>query len=200
MNKQEAIEIIEQSKIKIANRERAIFKAGEIIEECVQVDYVPLEVVVNTIDQIGQPQKVVVSKFVAEWYERNKNDLDTAIYDTIAGVYREVTGENDDLLDTFEKWLVNEDNSISILVQMQLFGYEVEQEKLYTVEIPEPNRLDTVMFLYKENGKVFIGSDIFLDEAPNYRWKNDPDNQLTESEIKQDFEWAWNAGFAKEVE
>ena len=127
MNKQEAIEIIEQSKIKIANRERVIFKAGEIIGECVQVDYVPLEVVVNTIDQIGQPQKVVVSKFVAEWYERNKNDLDTAIYDTIAGVYREVTGENDDLLDTFEKRLVNEDNSISIIVQMQLFGYEVEQ-------------------------------------------------------------------------
>lgn len=24
--------------------------------------------------------------------------------------------------------------------------------------------------------------------------------QLTENEIKQDFEWAWEAGFAKEVE
>ncbi|CYU92486.1 Uncharacterised protein [Streptococcus suis] len=48
MNKQEAIEIIEQSKIKIANRGRVIFKAGEIIGGCVQVDYVPLEVVVNT--------------------------------------------------------------------------------------------------------------------------------------------------------
>ncbi|WP_261308531.1 hypothetical protein [Streptococcus suis] len=33
MNKQEAIEIIEQSKIKIANRGRVIFKAGEIIVE-----------------------------------------------------------------------------------------------------------------------------------------------------------------------
>uniref|UniRef100_UPI0011562D89 DUF1642 domain-containing protein n=1 Tax=Streptococcus suis TaxID=1307 RepID=UPI0011562D89 len=81
-----------------------------------------------------------------------------------------------------------------------LFGYEIEQEKLYTVEIPDPNRPDIATFLYKENGKVFIGTDIFLDEVPNYKWKNEPENQLTESEIKQDFEWAWDAGFAKEVE
>ncbi|HEL2407385.1 TPA: hypothetical protein TZS96_002305, partial [Streptococcus suis] len=74
MNKQEAIEIIEQSKIKIANRERTIFKAGEIIVENVQVDYVPLEVVVNTIDQIHEPQKVVVPKFIADSIEYCKNE------------------------------------------------------------------------------------------------------------------------------
>ncbi|WP_161941462.1 DUF1642 domain-containing protein, partial [Streptococcus suis] len=73
MNKQEAIEIIEQSKIKIANRGRVIFKAGEIIVENVQVDYVPLEVVVNTIDQIHEPQKVVVPKFIADSIEYCKN-------------------------------------------------------------------------------------------------------------------------------
>ncbi|NQO66791.1 DUF1642 domain-containing protein [Streptococcus suis] len=72
MNKQEAIEIIEQSKIKIANTKRTIFKAGEIVGECVQVDYVPLEVVVNTINQIHEPQKLVVPKFVAEWIEECK--------------------------------------------------------------------------------------------------------------------------------
>ncbi|AZR97026.1 hypothetical protein A7J10_03880 [Streptococcus suis] len=198
MNKQEAIEIIEQSKIKIANRERVIFKAGEIIGGCVQVDYVPLEVVVNTIDQIHEPQKVVVPKFVAEWYERNKDGLNTAIYSTITKTYRKVNGENDDLLDVFEEWLVYEDNSILILIQMQFFGFEIEQEKLYTVEIPDPNRPDIATFLYKENGKVFIGTDIFLDEVPNYKWKNEPENQLTESEIKKDFDWAWQ--FREEVD
>ncbi|WP_161941354.1 DUF1642 domain-containing protein [Streptococcus suis] len=200
MNKQEAIGIIEQSKIKKANTERVIFKAGEIVGECVQVDYVPLEVVVNTINQIYEPQKVVVPKFVAEWYERNKDGLDTAIYSTITGTYRKVNGENDDLLDKFEGWLVYEVDSILTLVKMHLFGYEVEQEQLFTVRIPDPNRPDTVTFLYKENGKVFIGSDIFLDEVPNYKWKKEPENQLTEVEIKKDFEWAWDAGFAKEVE
>ncbi|MGV3010035.1 DUF1642 domain-containing protein [Streptococcus thoraltensis] len=152
------------------------------------------------IDQIDEPQKVVVPKFVAEWYERNKDDLNTAIYSTITETYRKVNGENDDLLDTFEGWLVYEDNSILILVQMRLFGYEVESEQLFTVRIPDPNRPDTVSFLYKENGKVFIGSDIFLDEVPNYKWKKEPENQLTESEIRKDFEWAWKEGFAKPVE
>lgn len=38
----------------------------------------------------------------------------------------------------------------------------------------------------------------FLDEVPNYKWKNEPENQLTESEIKEDFEWAWQ--WAESVE
>lgn len=66
------------------------------------------------------------------------------------------------------------------------------------MEIPDPNCLDVVTFLCKENGKVFIGGDIFWDEVPSYKWKKEPENQLTESEIKQDFGWAWQ--FAKEVE
>ncbi|HEM5552978.1 DUF1642 domain-containing protein [Streptococcus suis] len=198
MNKQEAIEIIEQSKIKIANRGRVIFKAGEIIVENVQVDYVPLEVVVNTIDQIHEPQKVVVPKFVAEWYERNKDNLNTAIYSTITGTYRKVNGENDDLLDTFEEWLVYEDNSISILIQMQFFGFEIEQEKLYTVEIPNPNRSGKGHAKFRLEK---IGNKVVLVKRKSKEcYQNKPNQKLTESEIKKDFEWAWDAGLAKEVE
>ncbi|MFI3107892.1 DUF1642 domain-containing protein [Streptococcus suis] len=51
----------------------------------------------------------------------------------IIGTYRKVNGENDDSPDTFEEWIVYEDNSILILVQMHLFGYEVERERLYVV-------------------------------------------------------------------
>ncbi|MBY4972948.1 DUF1642 domain-containing protein [Streptococcus suis] len=195
MNKQEVIETIEQSKIKIANRERVIFKAGETVAETEWVDHVPLEIVVNTIDKIS-PQKVVIPKFVAEWYERNKDDINTAIYSTITGTYRKVNGENDDLLDTFEGWLVYEDNSILILVQMHLFGYEVEKEKLYTVEIPNPNS-DSLTALEKfDDGTVFISQmDVFPID-----WKNHTEYQLTEAEIKQDFKWAWDAGFAEPVE
>lgn len=31
-------------------------------------------------------------------------------------------------------------------------------------------------------------------------WKKKKGFQLTESEIKKDFDWAWDAGFAEEVE
>ncbi|HFR3661500.1 TPA: DUF1642 domain-containing protein, partial [Streptococcus suis] len=174
MNKQEAIEIIEQSKIKIANRGRVIFKAGEIIVENVQVDYVPLEVVVNTIDQIHEPHKVVVPKFIADSIEYCKNEEGYGLLRAMDYC--------DEYNDTGE-WLERPENQETFALAW-LFGYEIEQEKLYTVEIPDPNRPDIATFLYKENGKVFIGTDIFLDEVPNYKWKNEPENQLTESEIK----------------
>ncbi|HEP1830467.1 TPA: DUF1642 domain-containing protein [Streptococcus suis] len=188
MNKQEAIEIIEQSKIKIANRERTIFKAGEIIVENVQVDYVPLEVVVNTIDQIHEPQTVVVPKYIADKIEYCKDTERYGLFHAMDYCY-----QYKDSADWLE---CNED----IFARAWLDGYEIEREKLYTVEIPDPNCLDVVTFLCKENGKVFIGDDIYWDEMPNDKWKNEPENQLTESEIKKDFEWAWDAGFAKEVE
>ncbi|WP_449456029.1 DUF1642 domain-containing protein [Streptococcus suis] len=89
--------------------------------------------VTDIISQIHEPQRVVVPKFVAEWYERNKDDINTALYRAIIGTYRKVNGENDDSPDTFEEWIVYEDNSILILVQMHLFGYEVERERLYVV-------------------------------------------------------------------
>ncbi|MFI3127769.1 DUF1642 domain-containing protein [Streptococcus suis] len=141
------------------------------------------------LDQIHEPQKVVVPKCVGEWIEEAKNRnfclVDALVSDLNPTEVDEwLYGENDKNQDTFARaWL---------------FGYEIEREKLYTVEIPDPNRPDIATFLYKENGKVFIGTDIFLDEVPNYKWKNEPENQLTESEIKEDFEWAWQ--FAKEVE
>ncbi|CYV04249.1 DUF1642 domain-containing protein [Streptococcus suis] len=180
------------------NKQEAIESIKKISDDLLEVKFVSLESVIDIVSQIHEPQTVVVPKFVAEWYERNKDDLNTAIYRTITKTYRKVNGENDDLLDAFEGWLVYEDNSILILIQMQLFGFEIEQEKLYTVEIPDPNCLDVVTFLCKENGKVFIGGDIFWDELPNYNWKKEPENQLTESEIKKDFEWAWQ--FREEVD
>ncbi|HEP1823753.1 TPA: DUF1642 domain-containing protein [Streptococcus suis] len=126
MNKQEAIEIIEQSKIKIANRERVIFKAGEIIGGCVQVDYVPLEVVVNTIDQIHEPQTVVVPKFVAEWLKEYRHASPLLKVLNAAEDGRVVPSAVND-------WIL--DNQRDFVVAWY-DGYEIEQEKLYTVEIP----------------------------------------------------------------
>ncbi|MFI3069651.1 DUF1642 domain-containing protein [Streptococcus suis] len=185
MNKQEAIEIIEQSKIKIANRGRVIFKAGEIIVENVQVDYVPLEVVVNTIDQIHEPQKVVVPKFIADSIEYCKNEEGYGLLRAMDYC--------DEYNDTGE-WLERPENQETFACAW-LFGFEIEQEKLYTVEIPNPvltDNSDSVTVLMK------IDSGVVLTDVVNYIGRNqEPVYQLTESEIKQDFEWAWQ--FAKEV-
>ncbi|HEL2535494.1 TPA: DUF1642 domain-containing protein [Streptococcus suis] len=138
------------------------------------------------LDQIHEPQTVVVPKFVADKIEYCKNAEGYGLFHAMDYCYQ--------YKDSAE-WLECNQETFA---RAWLFGYEVEQEKLYTVEIPDPNRPDIATFLYKENGKVFIGTDIFLDEVPNYKWKNEPENHLTESEIKQDFEWAWQ--FAVPVE
>lgn len=171
MNKQEAIERIYNASWDCPDYE------GLIVE---------VKTVNNIIYQIDEPQKVVVPKFVAEWIEEHK-----AQFSNLYTVYSWLGQQKNQV----SEWV---NSNIDIFARAWIFGYEVEKEQLYTVEIPDPNCSDTATFLYKENGKVFIGTDIFLGEFSNYKWKKDPDNQLTESEIKQDFEWAWQ--FRKEVE
>lgn len=71
----------------------------------------------------------------------------------------------------------------------------VEKEKLYTVEIPNPNEGQLSFVLMIEPGgnvriKIMHSSNLKLLET-------DSDFQLTEQEIRKDFEWAWQ--FSKEV-
>ena len=182
MNKQEAIEEIKNiGTLNIFDK-----VAGQ------QVDMVIKNEVLDIVSQIDEPQKVVVPKFVGEWYERNKDSLDPAIYSTITGTYRKLDGENNDLRGTFEGWLLYEYNSILTLVQMHLFGYEIEQEKLYTVEIPDPNSM------WKHTCLIRSSTGICISRVDRDNWEKREKHQLTEAEIKKDFEWAWQ--FAKEVE
>ena len=76
-----------------------------------------------------------------------------------------------------------------------LFGYEVEQEKLYTVEIPNPNSAGGKLVLFKQQSSGRLILDMLNPNINKPKYLH-----LTESEIKKDFEWTWDAGFAKEVE
>ncbi|MST25567.1 DUF1642 domain-containing protein [Staphylococcus aureus] len=88
----------------------------------------------NTLDnavfgKTGEPQKPVVPKFVADWFEDNKHALDLAIFTKI----RELDGKRYPHETDFENWLDNaENNPIETLIRME-DGYEVEEEPLYTV-------------------------------------------------------------------
>ncbi|WP_105106962.1 DUF1642 domain-containing protein [Streptococcus suis] len=140
--------------------------------------------VTDIISQIHEPQKVVVPKVVATWIEYCKQsnlDLDHSMRCT--RVNNAETG--------VEEWIYENQETFACA---WLFGYEIEQEKLYTVEIPDPNSYCDYRYLSRnDNG-------ICLDASNDTKWKQKKRNQFTESEIKQDFEWAWDAGFAKEVE
>lgn len=130
------------------------------------------------LDQIHEPQKVVVPKFIADLIKELKlaeytiGEIGACVYD-----YEE------------QKWI---DDNEELFYRAFLDGYEIEQEKLYTVMIPNPH-VNAYTVLQKQ------GDNIVLVGTPkNSGWRDWGMSQLTESEIKEDFEWAWQ--FAKEVE
>ena len=172
MNKQEAIKTAE-------------FRVIYPTEVRPNLEVLPLEEVKNIISQIHEPQKPVVPKFVAEWIEELKKN-----HSNLAWVWQVYPNES-----KVKNWL---EANTEKFMRAWLDGFEVETEKLYTVEIPSPNRTtEPTMYLSRdERGKIFLNS-WFL---PGQNWKKHPHSHLTEAEIKQDFEWAWDAGFAKPVE
>ena len=129
--------------------------------------------------------KPVVPQFVADWYEEHKDNLEYSI--KCLSVHGCLPVRK---IDT---WFDNEDNKpIETLVMMHKFGYIVKKEKLYTVEIPNPNSAGGKLVLSKQQstGRLILemlNSDI---NKPKYL-------HLTEAEIKEDFDWLLK--FAEEV-
>ena len=73
--------------------------------------------------------KPVVPKYVADWYEENKDVFNEEIGEYLAN-WDDVGWDN------FERWMSTayENEAITALVNMHQFGYEVEEEPRYTVE------------------------------------------------------------------
>lgn len=76
-----------------------------------------------------QPQKPVVLKVVADWFEENKDDLDTAIFEYLVLWEERYTDS------VLYQWFAKSKNKpIETLVRMK-DGYEVEKEPKYIVKI-----------------------------------------------------------------
>ena len=132
------------------------------------------------MSKIFEPQKVVVPEFIGDLIKELKN----------GGCPVGEINENT-YYDKVQEWI---DDNEELFYRAWLDGYEVEKEKLYTVEIPDPNSMYKHRFLSRNDNGVCI------DASNGNDWKQRRENHLTEAEIKQDFEWAWDAGFVKGVE
>lgn len=75
-----------------------------------------------------QQKPVVVKQFIANWYEKNKNQLEFNMWDY---VYRFEDQEGT----SFKEWF-NDSKSepFKTLVNMHQFGYEIEKEKKYIIK------------------------------------------------------------------
>lgn len=128
--------------------------------------------------------KPVVPQFVADWYEDHKDNFELSVQSLCVHGCEPVR--------KIDAWF-DGDNArpIETLVMMHKFGYKIEREKLYTVEIPNPR--SSVHYVLRK------GSDdqVYIDCYVTPKWRDYKSVQLTEAEIKEDFEWALQ--FKKEV-
>ena len=97
-------------------------------------------------DGAVEREKPVVKQFVADWYEKNKDEFELNLWLYLT----EFDEENIDMSERFGIWLGDEDNNpIQTLVNMHQFGYEVEEEKQYEVLLCNGQSLKTV---YRQGG------------------------------------------------
>ena len=115
MNKQELIERID----------KLPYVEGPIADTVT----VNREWILKSIEQLDEPQKVTVPQFVADWYEKHKNDFEFAVFN-----YLYMFDKQDE--SDFKRWFRDSRTEpFQILVSMLQFGYEVEKEKEKRYEV-----------------------------------------------------------------
>ena len=144
-----------------------------------------IERAITLVEQLDEQGKPVVPKYVADWIEWcKKNNITflgacTAICDNKNIRSLDASGWATKNQETFAKaWF---------------YGYEVEKEKLYTVEIPIANSPLGYHYVLRKT----TSGEIIIDSFFTNNWGNYDYCQLTEAEITKDHWWAWK--YAKEV-
>ena len=191
MNKKEAIE-------KIKNIDT--LNINDMITNQ-KVDMVIKNQVLDIISQIDEPQKPKVSRVAVEFYEKYKNEI-LSLDEWFSDFYSKEAIEDFPRMEELTEWLHGNDNetnrrrelALATLVTLGIDAVEIEQEKLYTVEIPNPNNTSPKykLMLVKGTNGVEILRDYYNEKRDPYIFR------LTESEIRQKDERLWQ--FAKEVE
>ncbi|MGG5196078.1 DUF1642 domain-containing protein [Streptococcus dysgalactiae] len=125
--------------------------------------------VLEILDQLDKP-KPEVPQCVADWIEECEEESLT-----LKGLF-----SNSDMPAKIFDWIFGSDENCRLMAEAWINGYTVEKEKLYTVDLP--------------NGQPLVRGINTLYFSQNLATEN---VKLTESEIRKDFEWAWQ--FAEEV-
>ena len=128
------------------------------------------QIFLEDLKQLDEPRKVKVKQFVADWYERNKNDLDYNIWDYIYNWEEQEESE-------FKNWFNCSKKAFQTLVNMHQFGYEVDEEKRYLVKI-------------KASGQYIMNNP---DENAVFFYSSRAYSKLTRKELEEaGFGWVFN--------
>ncbi|HEN0447338.1 TPA: DUF1642 domain-containing protein [Streptococcus agalactiae] len=133
--------------------------------------------VLSILDQIDQPQPEV-PQMIADVIESFDEDVNY--------LHEHMSYQSDEV----REWLTHNEREF-YEAWLAYPNITIEKEKLYTVEIPNPNS-DLKLILVKVINELKLIS-VYENELEGYS----NIRVLTEQEIRKDFDWAWQ--FAKEV-
>lgn len=114
--------------------------------------------------------KPVVPQFVADWYEKNKDSFNFYLVEVINNI---PYGADEEDFSDFEKWIDDEDDSLTILVNMHQFGYEVEKEKRYRVVFKRFASNFRVLKYHLQLKNWFTGNDSKYDHTRMYHTRKE---------------------------
>ncbi|HEN7515300.1 TPA: DUF1642 domain-containing protein, partial [Streptococcus agalactiae] len=146
------------------------------------IPVVKTHIVKVLLDQLDKP-KLEVPQMIADVIESFDEDVNY--------LHEHMSYQSDEV----REWLTHNEREF-YEAWLAYPNITVEKENLYTVEIPNPNERQLSFVLMRQlSGNVSI-KVMHRDNLDLL--KIDNNLQLTESEIRKDFDWAWQ--FRKDVE
>ena len=114
-------------------------------------------------DKIRQElNKPVIPQFVADWYEKHKDNLEYDIWEYIFNWNKQQNSE-------FHEWMNHANyKPLQTLVNMHQFGYEVEKGKRYRVKLKSNSEEIDYLVNTKRNGLRFY-SNIYTERREHTR-------------------------------
>ena len=113
------------------NKQELIGKIKEMLvfaKTISKISLVSQHEVIKLIEQLDEPQKLVVPQFVADWYEDIVDDFYVVLERLVLNYEN-----NTDM--PICKWFFETEDALTILINMHQFGYTVEKERKYTVKV-----------------------------------------------------------------
>lgn len=118
--------------------------------------HIDKKIVLGLVRQLDEPEKVKVPQFVADWYEKHKDDLEYDIWEYILHWGKQQKSE-------FYEWMNHANNKpFQTLANMHQFGYKVEEEPKYIVKLKNGQPLVKAPL----GGKFYFNQNI---TAGNYK-------------------------------
>ena len=108
----------------------------------------------------------IVPRFVADWYEEHKNDLDYQIWYEIDGF------DNNYETSRVSNWINETNDAIQTLINMHQFGYKVEEvEERYLVKMKGLSEKDCYLRLGCNTGLWWFGRKV--DDGSAYHTRKE---------------------------